>query len=214
MARLAWIGLVIGLWQSSSLGTPFQPWGPRGYRTVNAIEFSPDGETMFVSLFYAEVAKIEGLPVTPEAPEIALFESRRTSTGWSQPRLLPFAGEHKDYEATLSPDGTVMVFNSQRPLPDGTREGDPWMAPDSSYVIFTRWDRAKKWEEDVDLYITFDREGRWTPPVPLSELNVVGTPEYAVSVAGSPAMVYWKARGGTRHAPWAPILDSARARAR
>jgi hypothetical protein len=279
-------------------GVPFQPWGPGGFSTVNAIEFSPDGRSMFVALFPAQVAKVEGRLPSSGAPEVALYESLREGDRWSLPRLLPFAGIHKDYEATLSPDGATMIFNSWRPLPDGraitnrknnlwmtrrtasgwsapiylaainridteesyaaigpggrmvflgegpadahgpdyniyaTRiagdgvdtavpfapaataagESDPWYARDGSYVIFTRWDRAKKWEDDVDLYITFDRGGQWTPPVPLS-LNDPGGPDYALSIAGSPETVYWKRRGGTFYAPWAPILAAARTRA-
>lgn len=281
--------------QSSAPGVPFQPWESR-YQTVNAIEFSADGQSMFVALFPAQVAKIEGRAPATGEPEVALYESRRQGDGWTRPQLLPFSGRWKDYEAAASPDGQWMLFNSWRPMPDGresqknnlwltrrtaqgwstpiylaginrpdteesyaaigpgglvvflgeesadangpdynlyqTRitgdvasppapfapaataagEGDPWIARDGSYVIFTRWDRGRKWEEDVDLYITFDRGGQWTSPVPLS-LNDPTGPDYALSIAGSPETVYWKRRGGTFHAPWAPILADARARA-
>jgi hypothetical protein len=278
--------------------TRFLPWGPGGFRTVNAIEFNAEGTAMMVSLFSADVAKARGAALDPAAPEISLYESRRTGDAWSDPVRVPFSGQHKDYEGTLSPDGQTMVFNSWRPLPDGrsgkdrnnlwlsrrtssgwsapvylsainrleteesyaaigpngrmvflgegatdahgvdynlyetrlTAEGaapatpfapassafgesDPWFARDGSYVIFTRWDRAKKWEEDVDLYITFDRGGRWSDPVALSEINDPQGPDYAVSIAGSPERIYWKRRDGTFAAPWAPVLQSARARA-
>ncbi len=297
MTKLTFILALLVASQAATLpGAPFQPWGPGSYATVNAIEFAPDGQTMFVALFPAQVATIEGRPPAPDAPEVALYESRRDGSGWSRPQLLPFAGRWKDYEASLSPDGQWMLFNSWRPMPDGrtseknnlwlarrtaqgwsspvylsginrpeteesyaaiapgglvvflgegpadahgtdynlyqTRitgdtasapapfapaattagESDPWFARDGSYVIFTRWDRAKKWEEDVDLYITFDRGGQWTAPVPLS-LNDPAGPDYALSIAGTPETVYWKRRGGTFHAPWAPILADARSRA-
>jgi hypothetical protein len=298
MTRLSLAALVVAI-QASPPGVPFQPWGPGSYVTVNAIEFSPDGRSMIVALFPAQVAKIEGRAAGADTPEVALYESRREGDRWSRPQLLPFAGVHKDYEGTLSPEGTTMIFNSWRPLPDGravtnrknnlwmtrrtasgwsapiylsainrfeteesyaaigpdgrvvflgegpadahgpdynlyaTRitsrgvdpaapfapaataagESDPWYARDGSYVIFTRWDRAKRWEDDVDLYITFDRGGQWTSPVPLS-LNDPAGPDYALSIAGTPETVYWKRRGGTFQAPWAPILADARARAR
>ena len=285
--------------QATAPGTPFLPFGPGGPRTVNAFEFTPDGSTMISALFVAEVAKSQGLTPAADAPEIALYESRRDDQRWSAPRLLPFSGRFKDYEGTLSPDGSVMIFNSWRPLPDGrpvtnqknnlwmvrrtssgwseptylaginrleteesyaaigpqarmvyVREGaadangadydlyqttiagndvgpatpfppaattfgesDPWYGRDGSYVVFTRWDRARQWEESVDLYITFDRNGRWTAPVPLS-INDPSGPDYAVSIAGDPETIYWKRRGGTSHAPWAPILENARARAK
>ena len=276
----------------------FLPWGANGFRTVNAIEFNADGSSMIVSLFSADVAKAAGAAPDSAAPEISLYESRRSGDTWSAPVRLPFSDRYKDYEGTLSPDGQVMVFNSWRPLPDGrsgkdknnlwlsrrtasgwtapvylaainrleseesyaaigpggrmvflgegpadahgadynlyeTRltgdaaapavpfppasstfgESDPWFARDGSYVIFTRWDRAKPWEQDVDLYITFDRGGRWTEPVPLTEINDPKGPDYAVSIAGLPERIYWKRRGGSYETPWAPILAAAQARA-
>lgn len=299
MARILIAAACLAAAQATHPGTPFNPWGADGYRTVNAIEFAPDGQTMFVALETARVAKIEGRAAAPDAPEIALYESRREGGGWSRPQLLPFAGRFKDYEAALSPDGQWMLFNSWRPLPDGreitnrknnlwltrrtsqgwstpeylaginrfeteesyaaiapdglivflgegpadangpdwnlyqTRltgntatpptpfapaattagESDPWFARDGSYVIFTRWDRAREWETAVDLYITFRQGASWTPAIPLIEINDPAGPDYAVSIAGSPERIYWKRRGGTMAADWAPLLASARARA-
>jgi hypothetical protein len=55
-----------------------------------------------------------------DAPEVALYQSERHGSGWSAPLLMPFAGVYQDYEPAVSPDGRVMIFNSHRPLPDGT----------------------------------------------------------------------------------------------
>jgi hypothetical protein len=290
--------VIVALHQASSLpGTPFQPWGAGSYRTINAIEFTPDGQSMFVALETARVAKVEGREPAANAPEIALYESRREGNSWSRPQLLPFAGSYKDYEASLSPDGQWMLFNSWRPMPDGrtpeknnlwltrrtasgwsqpvylpginrpdseesyaaigpdgtviylgegpadahgidhdlyqTRivgdaaapprpfapaataagEGDPWFARDGSYVIFTRWDRAKQWEVDADLFITFKNGDRWTAPIALTEINDPEGPDYAVSISGSPEQIYWKRRGGTFVIAWPSILAAARLRA-
>ena len=53
------------------------------------------------------------------------------AAGWSRPELMPFAGRFKDYEASLSPDGQWMLFNSWRPLPDGreitNRKNNLWL---------------------------------------------------------------------------------------
>ena len=299
MIRLAFVGALLTVVQSS-IGTPFQPWGPSGYRIVNAIAFSPDGATLFVSLFPADVAKAQGQTAAADAPEVALYQSRHDGRTWSPPTLLPFAGRYQDYEATLAPDGSFMIFNSQRPLPDGTPvperknnlwlsrrtpagwsdplylsgvnrlateewyasiardgrviylregpadahgpdwnlhltrltgdnlagstpfapaatfagEGDPWMAPDGSFVIFTRWDRARPWADTVELVITFDRGGEWTAPMPIPELNAPNAPEYAVTIDANGDTIYWKAGGRTMQAPWRPILEASRARAR
>lgn len=289
--------LVASLSQTASIGIPFRPWAPNGYRIVNAMAFSPDGGRMYVALFPADIAKAAGVAVGASAPEVALYESERSGGGWSAPRLMPFAGTYQDYEPAVAPDGSFMIFNSQRPLPDGTpikdrknnlwltrrtadgwsspvylkginrldseesyasitrdgrvvylREGasdangpdydihvarlagddlvdsaplapaatslgeaDPWIAPDGSYVIFTRWDRSKKWEEDVDLYIAFFRDGRWSTPQPLTELSAPGRAEYGVTISGD--TIYWKAGGTTMSTAWAPILEAALRRA-
>ena len=291
------LALFLSLQAPPSTGTPFQPWGPGSYQTVNAIEFAPDGRSMFVALFPSQVAKVENRAAPAGSPEVALYESRREGERWSVPQLLPFAGQWTDYEASLSPDGQWMLFNSSRPTPDGaavkknnlwltrrtsqgwstptylaainrpdteesyaaigpdglviflsegaadehgtnfnlyqTRisgdrasaptpfapaataagEGDPWLARDGSYLIFTRWDRAREWGAGVDLYITFRNAGGWTSPIALSEINDPAGPDYAVSIAGTPERIYWKRRGGTFVADWAPILAQARARA-
>ena len=289
--------VLLSLQTTTPAGTPFQPWGPGSYQTVNAIEFTPDGRAMFAALFPAQVAKVESRPAPADSPEVALYESRHDGQRWSAPQLLPFAGRWKDYEASLSPDGQWMLFNSSRPTPDGqavtknnlwltrrtpqgwsspvylseinrpdseesyaaigpdglviflgegasdqhgpdfnlyqTRisgdrasprtpfapgataagEGDPWLARDGSYVIFTRWDRAREWAAGVDLYISFREAKGWTSPIALTEINDPSGPDYAVSVAGSPERIYWKRRGGTFVADWAPLLAQARARA-
>jgi len=54
----------------------------------------------------------------------------------------------------------------------------------------------------------------WTPAIPLTEINDPADPDYAVSIAGTPERIYWKRRGGAFSAEWAPLLASARTRAR
>lgn len=253
---------------------------------------------MFIALEPAVVAKVEGRIVEAGAPEVALYQSHLEDGRWSRPQLMPFAGRYKDYEASLSPDGTWMLFNSWRPTPDGrevkknnlwlsrrTREGwsepkylaginrpdaeesyaaispdglilfvregaadsygpdydlyqtrlvgdnaapatafepaatpagesDPWFARDGSYVVFTKWDRARNWQVAVDLYITFRGEAGWTAPIALTELNDPTGPDYGVSISGTPERIYWKRRGGAFSTEWAPLLAAARGRAR
>jgi len=260
---------------------------------------SPDGTRLIAALNLSRLAAGRNLPPASGAPEVGLFESRRQGDGWSNPELLPFSGTFEDYELSFAPDGSLAVFNSQRPLPDGRRvenrknnlwlirrtdsgwsetrylagvsrleteesygtvgpggrlifvregppdqfgpdydlhlsqivgddattsvafepaatkhgEGDPWFATDGTYVIFTRWDRSRPWEATVDLYITFDMGGRWSEPVPLSEVNGDGTADYAVTIAGFPERIYWKRGGQTLVADWGPLLHRARMRA-
>jgi len=71
----------------------------------------------------------------------AIMISSRTSAGWSTPRIAPFSGRWMDAQPTLAPDGSALVFVSNRPLADGDakhpggnlwrveRRGDGWGEP-------------------------------------------------------------------------------------
>ena len=71
----------------------------------------------------------------------AILLSGRTSTGWSTPRIAPFSGRWMDAQPALAPDGSALVFVSNRPLADGDakhpggnlwrveRHGDAWGEP-------------------------------------------------------------------------------------
>lgn len=280
---------------------PFRPYPHTDYAFVNAVAFSPDGTRMYHASFLERVAKRRGELLAAGAPEIGIFESRRGVDGsWSEPVLLPFSGRFKDYEPTLSPDGSFMVFNSWRPLPDGSTnaagrnnlwltrlatdgtwtepvsldgvnraateesypaitadgrvfyvqevagkpggddwdiyvtrldgdrasaprpvavaatdagESDPWVAPDGSYLIFTRWDRAGSWNTGTDLYITFAQGEEWTPPMPLVDINAPGVADYSVTITSGPAAeFYWRQGGPMLVRPAEPILAAARRR--
>ena len=270
---------------------PFLPFEEPALRLVNSVAFSPDDEVMYFALLHREVLREIGLPAD-EAPETALFYADRTAEGWSYPELLPFSGEYKDYEPTLSADGSLMVFNSARPYADGRvpekndlwsverkgddwgepvrievltefdreesygslsadrtlvflregrvdgkpgfdlyssafvdgnfteaqrhpvsterfGEGDPWIAPDGSYLLFTRWDDELGWAESVDLHIAFAKDGEWTKGIPLEELNTPGA-DYGPAVSPDGQWLYYRADSMFQRTPMAPLLRKYR----
>jgi Tol biopolymer transport system component len=73
--------------------------------------FSPDGQTLY---FYR-------YGTSPDSAVI--FESHRTSAGWSKPVAAPFSGPSSDRQPALSPDGRMLVYVSRRKLP--TDSGEP-----------------------------------------------------------------------------------------
>lgn len=252
----------------------FQPFADFDHRPVNSIDFSGDGATMYLALLHQEVVTSQGLDGS-SVPETALYESRWVDGAWATPRLVSFSGNFKDYEPTLTADGSLMVFNSQRPYQDGRvptandlwmverqgagwgtprriesittfeneesygsltadgglvflagrpdgsggtsfdlywsefvdgefrpaarhpvstdewGEGDPWIAPDGSYLIFTRWDDAVGWSESVDLYISFQVDGAWTTPAALEALNTAGA-DFGPAVSPDGQFLYYK----------------------
>jgi hypothetical protein len=282
---------VFGSALSAATQAGFVPYAEHAYRLVNSVAFGPAGETMYFALLHREVREHRGADAG-DVPEVALYSAHRVGDGWSEPELLPFAGQYKDYEPTLTPDGTFMVFNTQRPYPDGripetndlwmveadedgwgepvridainsfdneesysslmadrslvygrgrpgpdgeavfdlylseyrhgyqapTRhpvssdrwsEGDPWIAPDGSYLIFTRWDDSIGWRDSVDLYIAFQDAASWSEPVSLDSLNTAG-PDYGAAVSANGEWLYYRADGRFLRTPLAPVLEEYR----
>ena len=92
-------------------------------------------------------------------------------------------------------------------------EGDPQLARDGSFLIFTRWDHRVGWQQTCDLYLSFRTALGWTEPVPLTELNSP-TPDYAAAVSPDSRWLYYRSAGRYLRRPLKPVLDSALARTR
>ncbi len=78
--------------------------------------FSPDGKICYFSKsvlrFYIDV----------------ICYSEYKDGRWQTPKIAPFSGEYRDFDPVLSPDGTKMVFTSNRPVNGKLRpDYDIWM---------------------------------------------------------------------------------------
>jgi Tol biopolymer transport system component len=143
---------------------------------------SPDGRR----LFFISNRPVEGKP----KKDNDIWVMEKTAAGWSAPRNLgaPVNSADRELYPTVSRDGTL-YFVSSRPgglggsdiyrarLVNGKyaepenlgpainsrfNEGDAYIAPDESYLIFTSTGRP----DDLgggDLYISFREDGVWTP---------------------------------------------------
>jgi Tol biopolymer transport system component len=147
------------------------------------LSVSPDGGR----LVFISRRPVPGRP-GPPVPHIWFVE--RTAAGWSGPRnaaaLNSDAGE---YYPSVAADGTVYFESARRggrgradvyrarlvngdytepvnlgePVNSEFNEGDAVIAPDQRYMILTITGRA----DDAgrgDLYLSEQRDGRWTPP--------------------------------------------------
>ncbi len=142
---------------------------------------SPDGS----KLFWSSNRPIEGQP----SASFDLWMVDRTPTGWSEPRHLdgPVSSPASDVYPSVTRDGTL-YFASTRPGGSGSydiyrsrlvngrygepenlgdsvnsrfSDGDPYIAPDESYLIFVSYNRPEGLG-DGDLYISFNRNGTWS----------------------------------------------------
>ena len=117
----------------------------------------------------------------------------KTGTGWSAPRALgaPINTDGQEFYPTVAANGTL-YFSSNRPggkgagdiyrarLVDGhytdpeslgdsintqSHEGDPYIAPDESYIIFASYGRSDdlgRGSSAGDLYVSQNVNGTWT----------------------------------------------------
>lgn len=85
-----------------------------------------------------------------------IMVSRRTSSGWTVPEVAPFSGKYFDFEPHIAPDGSFMLFGSQRPVP-GSR------APNENTPILMMKRRGSGWAEPVllgpGMFATTSRNG-------------------------------------------------------
>ncbi|MEQ8424601.1 MAG: hypothetical protein RIA63_07810, partial [Cyclobacteriaceae bacterium] len=68
--------------------------------------------------------------------------------------------------------------------------GDPWVAPNGSYLIFTKYD-FRNWDQTCDLYISFRHGSKWSEPIELKELNSEG-PDFGVAISPDEEWVYYR----------------------
>jgi hypothetical protein len=70
---------------------------------------SPDGQTLYFNTHLAGWSSHR------------LMMSRLGPDGWGEPEMLPFSGVYNDRAPRPSPDGRVLFFSSDRPLPGASR---------------------------------------------------------------------------------------------
>ena len=102
----------------------------------SSLSISPDGREMWWSRWRLP----HDLDKYPQVIMFIKFENGR----WSQPKVAPFSGQHRDGGPAFSPNGNKIFFYSRRPLEEGTDEmhdNDIW------YVERTQDD----WSQPINL---------------------------------------------------------------
>ncbi len=176
-----------GKWQTPEMA-PFSGY----YKDFNP-SVSPDGSTVFF---------ISTRPVNGKNVGTDIWFVKKTATGWSEPQNLGIPVNSDSYElgCSESSDGTIYFSSSrdgksvdiyrskfingkyQEPenlgdaINSANEETGPFIAPDQSYILFSstgREDALVASEGGVyprgDLYISFQKDGKWTPAKNLGE---------------------------------------------
>lgn len=136
--------------------TIFAPDSIAGISDDGAAAFTPDGATVYF---------MRG------TDSFTLMESRRKDGRWSTPRVAPFSGQWRDLDPAMAPDGSFLLFASNRPTQPG---GTPIDA------IHAGQRRAG---QGMNLWRVNRQGGGWGTPVRLPDIVNACSMTFAPSIA-------------------------------
>ncbi|MDB5580126.1 MAG: hypothetical protein JWR80_5302 [Bradyrhizobium sp.] len=155
--------------QSASAPAPvvFGPGVISGTQDVDAATFSPDGKTVFFD------RSIDGVST--------IMMSRRSGKTWSAPVTAPFSGKWSDKDPAMAPDGSFLVFDSNRPA-----------SPGGSALDLVRADGSVRAGQGNHLWRVERTGPGWAEPVPLPGIVNDSTRIYSPSVVRDGSVYFQK----------------------
>jgi hypothetical protein len=167
---------------------------PASFSTTNALwkdidpMFSPDGKLV---LFQST----RPVPGKPNREGFDIWAVRREKKGWGQPYHLgnKINSDASESYASITRSGTIYfmkenedkvgksdIYRSERmngeyqdpvnigiPVNTSERESNPFISPEEDYLLYFSTDSSGFGE--VDLYISFRKDGKWTSPKNLGQ---------------------------------------------
>jgi hypothetical protein len=147
----------------------FAPGVVSGPANEDSAAFSPDGHTVFFDRI--------------SWPNAVILESHKIGHAWSEPKIAPFSGQWLDHDPAMAPDGSFLVFTSNRPDTPGGKALDGVMA--NGKVLHAAGGHLWRVERKGD---------GWGEPVRLPDAVNTSTRTYAPSVAAD-GSVYFQRPG-------------------
>ncbi len=143
----------------------FSPGVISGPASEDSAAFSPDGNTIYFDRIHW--------------PNAAIMVSHRVHGIWSAPHIAPFTGEWLDHDPAMAPDGSFLVFSSNRPGVKGGKALDAVLAD------------GKRMKGSGGHLWRVDRKGAgWGVPVRLPDVVNASTRIYAPSVAADGSVYF------------------------
>jgi len=177
----------------------FAPGVISGAANEDSVAFSPDGHTVFFDRI--------------SWPNAVILESHKMGHAWSEPKIAPFSGQWLDHDPAMAPDGSFLIFTSNRPDTPGGKALDGVMA------------NGKVQHAAGGHLWRVERKGDgWGEPVRLPDAVNSSTRTYAPSVAADGSVYFQRPgdddefrlyrtqyRNGTYEAPELVVLGDAAA---
>lgn len=131
--------------------------------------FTPDGRTVFFT--------------RANSSQSTIMISHRSGGTWSKPEIAPFSGEWRDLEATMAPDGSYLIFISNRPATNGGKPLDGF------------YNGAAQPTAGGNLW-RVDRTARgWGKPQRLPDIVNSNTSIYSPTIAGDGSIYFMQPTG-------------------
>jgi hypothetical protein len=116
-----------------------------------------------------------------------LYVAHWRDGAWSTAERAPFSGAWMDFEPTMAPDGSYLIFISNRPTTPGGKPLDGY------------WGGKSHPGRGGNLWRVDFKDGRWGVPVRLPDLVNVSTATYSPAVAADGSVYFTHPDPQTRH---------------
>ncbi len=153
--------------------TLFAPGVISGSAHDSAPAFTPDGETVYFGR-------------STDAGSFIVV-SHKTAKGWSEPTIASFSGRWRDMEPAMAPDGSYLIFASNRPI---TRGGQ---------AITAETDAKAQAGDGSNLWRVDRTPTGWSDPVHLAGVINSSGSTYSPSIAGDGTLYFMRPSAGSHH---------------
>ncbi|RDI98674.1 hypothetical protein DVT68_09135 [Dyella solisilvae] len=148
----------------------FAPGVISGPANEDSAAFTPDGDTVFFDRI--------------SWPNAVILVSHKINDVWTSPQIAPFSGQWLDHDPAMAPDGSFLIFSSNRPDAEGGKPLDAVMA------------NGKVSPGSGGHLWRVNRQGNgWGKPARLPDSVNSSTRTYAPSIAAD-GSVYFQRPGG------------------
>lgn len=129
--------------------------------------FTPDGKTVY---YHCASSSLQG----------TILVSHLEKGGWSKPEIAPWSGEWSDIEPAMSPDGSYMIFSSNRPALPGGKPLDGY------------WSGQAYPHSGGNLWRVDRKNGRFGEPYRLPEIINGGSSIFSPAIAADGSLYFMR----------------------